>query len=379
MAPQGTKKPCSNNEKYKYTGKELSPLGIGLASEAENIGKQMIGRDGKNWIVVSKNNNKVWMRAPEPNLAKEHPILSKSSGDEDNYITSSAYDKGGPSGNVHGDTDKSDVSSSDEEEEETKPHIPKLNVNIVESDDDDEETTPRPTDSPHSIAGSPKDMREKPKHMSVYLSKISHEKKPTSSAIDMIDTESDDESQDEEAPKSKSNAKEEVSESEEEEEAPKSKSKPKPKAKEKAAPKPKSKSKPKEVSESEEEEEAPKPKSKTKTKDEQKEVTTVSKRKTHAVKASMYDDGYTKVEDGITYIVKESANNVKKWVKQSPPKSNGVSTGKKRGPTAYNLFIGKQLTELRKTVPGLKTTEYMQLALQTWNNMTPEEKADIKK
>lgn len=392
MPPAIQKKSCSNNEKYKYTGKEMSPLGLGIASEPENIGKQHMGRDGKNWIVVSKNNNKVWMRAPEPHLVKEQPKLEKS------FKPISSSNEAGPSGTVHGDTE-SDFSSSDDDE---LPSIPILKINDIENDDD-EEITPRPTESPHSIAGSPKDIREQPKRMSFYSSEkhesededeeVEEEKpKPKHNKTEEAVSESDEE---EEKPKHKKKV-EVVSESEEEEEKPKKKieekpkpkkveKKPKPKKKvevseseeeEEEKPKPKPKKKVEVVSESDEEEEKPKPKSKA-TEDE--EVHVVAKRKSHDVKASVYDAGYTKVEDGITYIVKESANNVKKWVKQTQPKSHPQSTGKKRGPTAYNLFIGKQLTELRETVPGLPTTEYMKLALQTWNNMTPDEKEAIKK
>lgn len=74
MAP--VKMTCKNNEKFMYTGKEMSPLGLGFCADAENVGTQMLGRDGKTWIVGIKNSEKIWIRAPEKMvLTKEEPVL----------------------------------------------------------------------------------------------------------------------------------------------------------------------------------------------------------------------------------------------------------------------------------------------------------------
>lgn len=314
MAPAHDKKSCINNEKYKYSGKEMSPLGLGIAAEAENVGKQMIGRNGKNWIVALKNQNKVWMRAPEPEtLKKEQPILPKKT-----------YVKGSPSGVKH---DDEDCSSLDLDKEE-----------------DEEEKTPRPTP------------KTAPKSSSTHSPK----KKLMHKTPEPESEEEEDKSEEEEEHKSE----EEEHKSEEEEEVPSS-----PNTKAKAKPTP-----------------TPKPKTKAKPKEKEKEVKYETeehyvkpKRKSHAVKASEFDVGYSKTEEGVTYIVKEGPDNVKKWVKQKEPKSSSSSTTtKKRGPTAYNKFIGKQMIELRKITPGLHTTEYMRLALELWKAMTPEEKAAVK-
>jgi hypothetical protein len=67
--------PCKNNAAFSYTGKEMSPLGLGFCADAESVNKDMVGRDGKSWVVGVKNGNKMWMRAPEPVLVKEEPVL----------------------------------------------------------------------------------------------------------------------------------------------------------------------------------------------------------------------------------------------------------------------------------------------------------------
>jgi hypothetical protein len=100
MAPQ--KMSCKNDEKYMYTGKEMSPMGLGYCAEAEMVGKKMMGRDNKEWIVGTKNGVKIWQRAPDAPLIREPPVLMKSdiesasdnekSNDNDNNSESAAED-----------------------------------------------------------------------------------------------------------------------------------------------------------------------------------------------------------------------------------------------------------------------------------------------
>ena len=74
MAP--TKQACKNNEKFSYSGKEMSPLGLGYCADAETVGSFMEGKDGNTWIVGVKNNEKVWIRAPvNKQLEKEAPEI----------------------------------------------------------------------------------------------------------------------------------------------------------------------------------------------------------------------------------------------------------------------------------------------------------------
>lgn len=75
MAPQ--KMSCKNDAKYMYTGKEMSPMGLGYCAEAEMVGKKMMGRDNKEWIVGTKNGVKIWQRAPDAPLVREEPVMKK--------------------------------------------------------------------------------------------------------------------------------------------------------------------------------------------------------------------------------------------------------------------------------------------------------------
>lgn len=56
------KRQCSNHPKYMYSGKEASPLGLGIAAEPIAPGTIQEGRDKTNWIVTLKNGVKVWSR-----------------------------------------------------------------------------------------------------------------------------------------------------------------------------------------------------------------------------------------------------------------------------------------------------------------------------
>jgi hypothetical protein len=186
-----TKVQCKNNEDYLFSGKEMSPLGLGYCAESESVGEQMNGRDGKSWVVSVKNGEKAWVRSPEKiGLEKDEPLATK------------------------------------------KKTIPV-------------EETPIP-----------------------------------------------------ESPKNKD------------------------------------------------------------------------------PKAIDFEEGYEYTnEDNITFVVK-TVKNLKKWVKKTEPKTK-TKTKTKRGPTKYNLFIGRTLDQLRQDVKGLKTVEYMKMALAIWNNLTKEEKANL--
>ena len=71
------KKPCINSSEWTYTGKEVSPTGLGYAPDGETEGTQMKGRDETMWIVGRKNGVKVWNRVPTM-LVKEDPVMEYS-------------------------------------------------------------------------------------------------------------------------------------------------------------------------------------------------------------------------------------------------------------------------------------------------------------
>ena len=73
--PPITKKPCINSSEWTYTGKEVSPTGLGYAPDGETEGTKMKGRDDTMWIVGRKNGVKVWNRVPTV-LVKEEPAMT---------------------------------------------------------------------------------------------------------------------------------------------------------------------------------------------------------------------------------------------------------------------------------------------------------------
>lgn len=68
--------PCKNDNSYLFSGKELSPLGLGFCAEAESLGKEMIGRDGKKWVIRFSKGSKTWtkVKTEEP-LKSEEPLI----------------------------------------------------------------------------------------------------------------------------------------------------------------------------------------------------------------------------------------------------------------------------------------------------------------
>lgn len=77
-----TKKNCSNHPRYKYSGKESSPLGLGLAAEPFVYGTILEGRDKTNWIVAQKNGVKVWSRITRLSELREHESEKENIGNE---------------------------------------------------------------------------------------------------------------------------------------------------------------------------------------------------------------------------------------------------------------------------------------------------------
>lgn len=296
MAP--SKMICKNNEKFMYTGKEMSPLGLGFCADAENVGTQMVGRDGKNWIVGIKNSEKIWIRAPEKMLAKEEPVLEVGDASEEEA--------------------KTPVKAEEEEPKAPNaPEKPKRKYNRKAK-------TPEPEEPKEEVLSEPEVVaEEKPKKKVVRKLKITEE--PV------------------------------VEEPKPEE----------PKV------------------------EVQKPKTAT--------------RKAPAEKAGNFEEGEEKEgSDGNMYVVKADKNGTKKWIKKTEkedvkekaaeekPKRKYTrklkteeddaapkKERKKRGPTAYNLFIGAKLKELREKTPGKETTVYMREALDIWAGLTEEEKKAI--
>jgi hypothetical protein len=74
------KKQCENDPRFMYTGKEVSPLGLGFAPHGYDVGTLMKGRDETSWMVAKKNDVNVWVRVPselsiKSDLSKETPAM----------------------------------------------------------------------------------------------------------------------------------------------------------------------------------------------------------------------------------------------------------------------------------------------------------------
>jgi len=73
MAP--AQKTCKNDSQYTYTGREQSPLGLGIAPQPEKVGSVMTGRDGNKWMVICKSGENMWTKVPNGDMVKEAPVM----------------------------------------------------------------------------------------------------------------------------------------------------------------------------------------------------------------------------------------------------------------------------------------------------------------
>lgn len=68
---------CINISNETYTGKEMSPKGIGYSAVGYDIGFEKEGVDKQLWVVQMKNNKKVWFRkSGMPKVTHEEPLIS---------------------------------------------------------------------------------------------------------------------------------------------------------------------------------------------------------------------------------------------------------------------------------------------------------------
>lgn len=82
------RKPCTNSEKFTYTGQEQSPLGLGIAPGGKLDTLYHVGRNNKMWMAVaSHNGDMVWKPVPEDDVLKadnvpvdknEEPIVEEA-------------------------------------------------------------------------------------------------------------------------------------------------------------------------------------------------------------------------------------------------------------------------------------------------------------
>ena len=68
---------CINVSNETYTGKEMSPKGLGYSAVGFDIGFEKEGVDKQLWVVQMKNNKKVWFRkSGMPKVTHEEPLIS---------------------------------------------------------------------------------------------------------------------------------------------------------------------------------------------------------------------------------------------------------------------------------------------------------------
>ena len=71
---------CVNASNETYTGKEMSPKGIGFSAVAYEIGFEKEGVDKQIWVVQIKNGKKVWFRkSGMPKVTHEEPLITNES------------------------------------------------------------------------------------------------------------------------------------------------------------------------------------------------------------------------------------------------------------------------------------------------------------
>lgn len=68
---------CVNASNETYTGKEMSPKGMGFSAVAYDIGFEKEGVDKQLWVVQIKNGKKVWFRkSGMPKVTHEEPLIT---------------------------------------------------------------------------------------------------------------------------------------------------------------------------------------------------------------------------------------------------------------------------------------------------------------
>lgn len=68
---------CVNASNETYTGKEMSPKGMGFSAVAYEVGFEKEGVDKQLWIVQIKNGKKVWFRkSGMPKVTHEEPLIT---------------------------------------------------------------------------------------------------------------------------------------------------------------------------------------------------------------------------------------------------------------------------------------------------------------
>jgi hypothetical protein len=336
MASQQSKKPCKNDPTFMYNGREINPLGLGYAPQAENVGTVMMGRDKKRWMVIVKNGQKVWSKVPEmvdgsePEVEKEEPLIATS--DEEAKDDDDA---------VKPEEVKVEEKPKEEPKVEEKPKKRVVKKKAEEK--------PKEEVKPEEVKVEEKPKEEEPKV----------EEKPKKRVVKKKAEEKPKEEVKPEEPKVEEKPKEEESKAEEKpkEEKPKEEEKPKKRVVKKKTEVKVEETKPEEVKVEE------KPKK--------------AERKAPKEKANTFDEGHEMVGlDGMMYVVKATKAGVKKWVKAKDVSGDSDTTAEekpkkadekpKRPLNAYQQFVKDNMALVKQEHPELSLPECMKIVSERY-------------
>ena len=100
---------CTNVTTETYTGKEMSPKGMGLSAIGFDIGFEKEGVDKQLWVVQMKNNRKVWFKkSGMPKVSHEEPLIT---GKKDEIIVNESQNI---ESNVNDNNDDKSIDSQNE-------------------------------------------------------------------------------------------------------------------------------------------------------------------------------------------------------------------------------------------------------------------------
>ena len=290
---------CKNDAKYMYTGKEMSPMGLGYCAEAEMVGKKMMGRDGKDWIVGTKNGVKIWQRAPDAPLVREEPVMKKQE------ITA-----------ISDSDSENDSEEVKPEDNEVKPDSEEVKPEDNEVKPDDEEVKPK---KEKKVA-----VRKAPAESTTEFEE-GVEKEGAEGVIYVVKADKNGTKKWVKKPISKTNNKKVKPEDNE--------VKPEDNEVKPEAVAPKKRGRP----------------AKAKPIEEVKPTEEVKPKRKYVRKTKTTEDNV-------------DADELEKKVR------------KPRAKTEYNIFIGEKMKEMREQQKGLKTTEYMKMAIAEWKNYKENKK-----
>jgi hypothetical protein len=78
---------CLNDETKYYKGNEPSPKGLGYCAGAEEVGEEMIGKDGNMWVIFETKTCKKWVKVDNEKNSKKK-VIDFDNLEENYYINS---------------------------------------------------------------------------------------------------------------------------------------------------------------------------------------------------------------------------------------------------------------------------------------------------